>query len=217
MYNLSKKQKIIIIILVGILLLVFCYYIYSNDKDSIIENTLEENSVNEIQEIEKNIEEPSESTIMVHISGAVAKEGIVELKSNSRIADAIEKAGGLTEDADMSKVNLAFMLEDGIKIYIPRVNEKNTNEQTEVITKSSGLEIIQNNVSTPTTKQTKVNINAATQETLETLPGIGPSTASKILQYRKEKGRFNSIEEIQEVSGIGESKYNKIKDLITVK
>ena len=216
MYNLNKKQKIIIIILLIILACGFCYYVYTKD-DNILENTVEENISNEIQENIVNTSEVSNSKIIVHISGAVNKEGIVELEENSRVADAIEKAEGVKEDADMSKVNLAFVLEDGMKVYIPSVNEKSSNEQIELVTKDIGTEEANNVSSTQNNKQAKVNINTATQNELENLPGIGPSTASKILQYRKENGKFNSIDEIKEVSGIGEAKFNKIKDLIVVK
>ena len=216
MYNLNKKQKIIIIILLIILACGFCYYVYTKD-DNILENTVEENISNEIQENIVNTSEVSNSKIIVHISGAVNKEGIVELEENSRVADAIEKAEGVKEDADMSKVNLAFVLEDGMKVYIPSVNEKSSNEQIELVTKDIGTEEANNVSSTQNNKQAKVNINTATQNELENLPGIGPSTASKILQYRKENGKFNSIDEIKEISGIGEAKFNKIKDLIVVK
>ena len=219
MYNLNKKQKIIIIILLIILAGGFFYYVYTKD-DNILENTLEGDISNQIQKNAVNAENTNEDTnskIVVHISGAVNKEGIVELEENSRVADAIEKAEGVKEDADMSKVNLAFVLEDGMKVYIPSVNEKSSNEQIELVTKDIGTEEANNVSSTQNKKQAKVNINTATQNELENLPGIGPSTASKILQYRKENGKFNSIDEIKEVSGIGESKYNKIKDLIVVK
>lgn len=159
----------------------------------------------------------SSATILVHIAGAVQKEGIIELSSDSRLADAIEKAGGLKENADMEKINLAYHLEDGIKIYIPSKSEKQKEENSskdeteKYITKSgdSKHEATQNNI--------KININTATQTELETIPGIGPSTALKIIKYREENKKFKSIEEIKEVSGIGESKYNSIKDKITVK
>ena len=115
-----------------------------------------------------------------------------------------------------------------MKIYIPtkqeKENEKNSNtnmSKTEedvtekYVTTSSGVS--SNKEKTENTQNSKININTATQTQLETLPGIGPSTAIKILAYRKEKGKFKSIEDIKEVSGIGDSKFEKIKDYITVK
>ena len=111
-----------------------------------------------------------------------------------------------------------------MKIYIPTKQEKENNTTiSEVVkegvesyvTNSSGVST--NNEKTEDTKNSKVNINTATQAQLETLPGIGPSTATKILTYRKEKGKFTKIQDIKEVSGIGDSKFEKIKDYITVK
>ena len=147
--------------------------------------------------------------------------------------------GGLKKDASIDDINLAYKLEDGMKIYIPILEEKENEEQLQnstnndknmnsantinstgkkdltekYVTTSSGtgksnLESIEKGQST------KVNINTATQEQLETLPGIGPSTASKIIGYRTEKGNFNNIEDIKEVSGIGDAKFEKIKDFI---
>lgn len=139
--------------------------------------------------------------------------------------------GGLKEDANIEDINLAYKLEDGMKVYIPTVNEKenqvdtNTNNinnvekedlTEEYVTTSSGT--VKNNLRSVESEQTtKVNINTATQEQLESLPGIGPATASKIITYRKEKGRFNKIEDVKEVSGIGDAKFEKMKDFITVK
>ena len=146
---------------------------------------------------------------MVHVSGAVNKEGIVELEENSRIADAIEKSGGLKDDANMNEVNLAYKLEDGMKIYIP------SNKDQEVQERSNISSVVESNV-TNKKANSKVNINTAPQEELDSLPGIGPSTALKIINYRKEHGKFSKIEELKNVSGIGDSKFNQLKDLITV-
>lgn len=148
------------------------------------------------------------------------KEGIVELKSNSRIADAIDKAEGIREDASIEDINLAYKLEDGMKIHIPTKQEKEEEEKSkeEYVTTSSGIMTNQEENTKETNSQnTKVNINTATQTQLESLPGIGPSTAMKILEHRKEKGKFAKIEDLKEVSGIGDAKFNKIKELIVVK
>ena len=204
MIKLDRKKVgiiIFVIIVIGI-----SYYIYSNyfseptqDFEATIEN---ENKV----EVESNKEKDNnkEKNIVVHISGAVINEGIVELKEGSRITDAIEKAGGLKENACIKDINLAEILEDGIKINIPTIDEYN-------ISKDNNEEINQNNISQNNISQTnnkssnvqkniKVNINTATQSELETLPGIGTSTAIKIINYRKENGKFKSIEDIKKVS-----------------
>ena len=237
MYNLSKKQKIVIGIILCIISIAILFYIYTKDNTAIIlaEETIGENQILENQTQESTIEEETkkdedESKIIVHVSGAVNKEGIVELEENSRISDAINKAEGLKENADTKNINLAFKLEDGMKIYIPTIGEEkietaeNTGENTtdktsKYITSSSGG-VEQSSNEKENNKESvteKVNINTASQTELETLPGIGPSTALKIINYREENGKFNSIEDIKEVSGIGDAKYENIKELICVK
>lgn len=135
----------------------------------------------------------------------------------------LKRHGGIREDAYTKDINLAYPLEDGMKIHIPTKQEKENTTISEIVKEgvesyvidSSGVST--NNEKTENTKESKVNINTATQAQLETLPGIGPSTATKILTYRKEKGKFSKIQDIKEVSGIGDSKFEKIKDYITVK
>ena len=133
-----------------------------------------------------------------------------------------KRHGGVKEDAYIEDINLAYKLEDGMKIYIPTKQEKDSNnimeipktEETEkYVTSSSGVSTKEE---TEKNEKQKININTATQTQLETLPGIGPSTAIKIITYRKEKGKFKTIEDIKEVNGIGDSKFEKIKDYITV-
>ena len=148
----------------------------------------------------------------MHITGAVKNEGIVEVKENSRINDAINAAGGTTEEADLSDVNLAYEIEDGQKIYIPSVKDKE--EQKEVIISEAGEKVLEGQKDRSESK--KVNINTATKEKLTELPGIGSSTASKIITYREENGKFKNIQDIKNVSGIGESKYESIKDYISI-
>ncbi|MCI8760610.1 MAG: ComEA family DNA-binding protein [Clostridia bacterium] len=220
MYNFNKKQKIILGILVAIIAGFICYYVYAKEDSSLqlnLENTIE------TEEQVQSQEEYSDDTILVHISGAVNKEGMVELKINSRISDAIDKAEGIREDACIEDVNLAYKLEDGMKIHIPTKQEKENNKNIteELLTTSSGVlheeEETEEKANKASQKNVKVNINTATQTQLETLPGIGPSTAMKVISYRKENGKFSKIEDIKQVSGIGDSKYNKIKDLIVVK
>ena len=211
MNYLNKKQKIIVIILITIIGIgIYCY-------TNAIENTSEEELENVLEIAQDNTtKETEEKNIFVHIAGCVQKEGMLELSSNSRIADAIEKAGGLTQEADLSDINLAYLLEDGMKIYIPNQNERQeNNEKTENTAKTENTPSMQ--IQDTSTKQDVININTATQEELDTLPGIGPATATKIIEYRKEKGKFKQKEEIKEVSGIGEAKYEKIKEYISIK
>lgn len=131
----------------------------------------------------------------------------------------------MREDAYTKDINLAYKLEDGMKIHIPTKQEKENADTTDISQVGEAAEkyvITSGGVSSDdeekkNAQNSKVNINTATQAQLETLPGIGPSTATKIISYRKEKGKFTKIEDIKEVSGIGDSKFEKIKDSITVK
>ena len=122
MENLSKKQWIILIFIIVIIIGVVGYYLYTNFQQISYENLEDDEFEEEI--IENEIVEEEVETIVVHIAGAVRKEGIVELNDGARIVDAINKAGGLNENADLSKVNLAFIISDGQKIYIPNKNKK---------------------------------------------------------------------------------------------
>ncbi len=231
MYEFNKKQKIMIIIIVSMVIIAFLYYIYTKDNAMVIsDETIEENTIENTEETKEEIQEENEK-IVVHISGAVNKEGVFELEENSRISDAINQAEGLKENADTKNINLAFKLEDGMKIYIPTVEENNektmeteeeimTDKTSKYVTSSSGVaqNTEQFEEKDKENNQTeKININTASQTELETLPGIGPSTSLKIINYRKENGNFKSIEDIKQVSGIGDAKYENIKDLICVK
>ena len=236
MQNLNKKQKIILSILASIIIISIGYYVYSKDEkyeeleiDENIQISNGNNNTNINNEQLENQEEEKKETIVVHVSGAVNKEGIVELEADSRIADAIEKAEGVTQEAVNNEINLAYKLEDGMKIHIPTAQEyeeqkkqkeeSNGTEDIQYITTNSGLndESDKNsNNSNIVEKNSKVNINTATQTELETLPGIGPSTSAKIIEFREKNGKFKSIEDLKNVSGIGDVKFDNIKDKIEI-
>lgn len=215
----NKKNKILLIVIVAIVAIISYYFIFDRKeewlnnqeqnleiKEEIKTNDQIENNSNE-QQLEKN------ENIIVHVSGAVNKEGIVELKNNSRIIDAIDKAGGLKDEADITNINLAYIIEDGMKIHIPSKEEK---ESTIIVESNIDSGTVEQSNEIKSNNNKKININTATKTDLETLPGIGESTALKIIEYRKEKGKFKLIEDIKQVNGIGENKFNKIKELITV-
>lgn len=155
--------------------------------------------------------------IIVHITGEIKETGILELPVGARIADAIEVAGGATKDANLDAVNLAYVLEDGQKIYIPNKKETNNSEEKVYITSESGNNVIIQDKTSNKGGNKKVNINEANQSDLQTLPGIGESIASRIIEYRNQNGKFNQIEDLQNVKGIGDSKFANIKEYITVK
>ena len=213
MKYINKKQKIVLIIIISIITLGVAYYAYimkTNDEFNVEEQSLEIENTTE----ENNEAKEEKSKIIVHVSGAVKNEGIVELEEKARVADAIEAAGGVTEDAYMRNINLASLLEDGMKVYIPTKEEVMQKEENSDYIIGSNNIIENNNVESK--KSGKVNINTATKEELDTLPGVGELTANKIISYREENGKFKSIEEIKEVSGIGDSKFEQIKDLIEI-
>lgn len=193
-------------------------------NEEIVENLEESIEEKEIQKDE--LEVINNEKIYVYITGEVNNTGIVVLPIGSRISDAIDYAGGVTSNADIMKINLVYMLQDGMKVNIPSSKELNDNPNFEYITMGSGdekndnndLNALEttNNKSESAFKISNVNINTATQTELETLPGIGPSLALKIINYRKENGKFKSIEELKNVSGIGDNKYDEIKKYIYV-
>lgn len=212
MQKINKKIIFIIIIISGMIYGIFNYFTQNKNKEN-LENISQDIIIN--NQTENTTEENNnQEKIVIHITGAIWNEGIYELEENSRIADAVKMAGGLKEDADLKQINLAYVLEDGMKINIPSKNESTNESRNEASNNTENYITKENLNSSNNTKTSKININSATQTELETLPGIGPSTALKIINYRKEKGKFNKIEDIKNVNGIGESKFNKIKEFI---
>ena len=210
MIEFLKQRKIIIIIAILVIILIGWKYYDSKNYEEV--NSQEILATNTKKENKNSNEE--EDMMAVHITGEVKKSGVVKIKEGSRIEDIIEAAGGLTENADITNVNLAFVVEDGMKIRIPSINEEKTDE--DYITEDSGKGVIMTDENTSTSSSV-ININTASESELEQLPGIGPSISSRIIEYRNKNGKFKSIEDIKNVTGVGDSKFEKIKDLIKVK
>ena len=236
---------IVVIILIGIALFLFYQYLSGEEMQSSDEIKIEENNTSneekQTQDQEKNTDETKNeiedyntqddfndgsssslfgtkqlANIVVHVIGEVKKPGVIKLKEGSRIIDAINKCGGQTEEADLSKINLAYILDDGSQVYIPRVKEDIQN--TTIMKTEAGNNVIVNNVTqTNNEKDPKVNLNTATLEKFMTLPGVGESTAQKIIEYRNKNKKFKNIDELKNVSGIGEAKFNTLKEYIYVK
>lgn len=215
MLNLSKKQLMILILVGGVIIFVIGYYIYTVTSNESYEQ-LDIISEQQDNQNKENVQNEEEEMIIVHIAGEVKKPGIVKTKEGARIADIIEEAGGLTEKANIININLAYIIEDGQKIIIPSKEQKVEIEQEGYIQTENGVGII-NEEQGSSNKNQLVNINKATKEELQTLQGIGESTADKIITYRKENGNFKQIEDIKNVPGIGDAKYENIKDKISVK
>ena len=207
----TKKEQIIIIflILVIVFISVFSFLnksFFKSNRDREDEEVSVEDLLTELED--QNEEEiDTNKIIMVHISGEVYNPGIIELKLGSRVIDAVNLSGGLKKDVDLDKINLAKRLSDEEKIYIPKVGEEySPTEVSNPTTSSSDNSSVEN----------KVNINTCTKEELIALPGIGEVLAGRILDYREEN-LFKTIDDIRNVSGIGEKKYESIKELIIVK
>jgi len=158
---------------------------------------------------------PTAAPVRVYITGAVANSDVYSLPQGSIIKDAIEAAGGLTVDADPERINQALELKDQQQIHIPRLGEENPPPSVQGGQDKLDRSEENNSNALPPTNSL-VNLNTATLEQLDTLPGIGPVIGQRIIDYRESVGKFSAIEEITQVSGIGEAIFAKIKDLITV-
>lgn len=160
---------------------------------------------------EPSMEVP-QSGALVHVLGAVAAPGVYELGPNARVVDAIAAAGGLTEDADTAQINLARPAVDGEQIYVPKVGE------TPPIAPDVAAEPGANGSSNGGSSGSGglVNLNTASAIELETLPRIGPAMAQRIIDYRDANGGFSSIDQLKDISGIGEATFEQLKPLVTV-
>jgi len=143
--------------------------------------------------------------LVVHVAGAVASPGLHELPPGSRVADAIEAAGGLTPQADASRINLAAPVTDGERVYILAVGE----QEPAVAVGGGGGDSTGG-------QPGPVNLNTADAEALDALPGIGPATAAAIIEHRGKVGAFTSVDQLLDVPGIGEAKLEALRDLVTV-
>lgn len=156
---------------------------------------------------------PTPAPLLIHVTGAVANPGVYALPDGARVQDALTAAGGLSPEADVGLINLAAFLEDGQQVWAPWKHVgSDPGQRGESIPNQTEEEPSE---STPPPVK-PLNINIASQSELESLPGIGSVIARRIIEYRLEFGPFEKIEEIQAVEGIGEAKFDQIKDSITV-
>ena len=191
-----KKRKVIIMAAV-LLLLAGCSK--EAEKEQV---RLAEVKEDTSQDAETEDTEEKQETIYVHVCGEVVNPGVYRLHTGSRIYEALEAAGGLSDEASAEALNQAEQIEDGQQIYVPSREEK---EQ----------QILENQSADPE-EDGKVNLNTASKEQLKTLNGIGEVKATAIIQYREEHGGFQKIEELMEVEGIKEGTFQKIMDQIKI-
>lgn len=214
MKKLKKKEIVLIIIVIlGIIFFNIKDFSFKMNQKLLIEESLDseesknadgenvESNKKGTEDSEKEVSKPAD--IKVDICGAVKKPGVIVLKEGDRILDAINKAGGLTDKADILRINRSKYVYDSEKIIIPEIGE---NINIETINESNNIGIDE-----------KININTASKEELIKLDGIGESISQRIIKYRETNKGFEDINEIMKVSGIGESKFNQIKDSIKVK
>jgi competence protein ComEA len=152
----------------------------------------------------------SAKRVVVHVAGAVARPGVVELAVGSRVIDAVEAAGGGLPDADLDRLNLAAKLVDGQRVLVQKVGDPAAADPSGVGDPSSGSTA----PGAPTAGP--LNLNTATLEQLDQLPGIGPTLAAAILAERERRGSFKSVNELRDVRGIGEKRFADLHDLVTV-
>ncbi|MGT2906648.1 helix-hairpin-helix domain-containing protein [Streptococcus dentiloxodontae] len=155
--------------------------------------------------------EAGSSKVTVDVKGAVKNPGVYTLKANSRVMDAVEAAGGLTETADANSVNLAANLSDEAVIYVAAKGEN-----ISVVTSSSASSQETDSSAVSEQNDDKINLNTATAEELQTVSGIGEKKAADIIAYREENGGFKSVDELKNISGIGDKTFEKIKESVYV-
>lgn len=158
---------------------------------------------------------PSASAVVVHVAGAVADAGIVTLPAGSRVAAAVERAGGAVRDADLGRLNLARLLVDGERVYVPRVGEDDPPPEIAPDVPPGDAAVAPGSGGSGAAEGV-VDLNSADAAELETLPGIGPALAARIIAWRAEHGRFSSVEDLLDVSGIGDAKFADLRDRVRV-
>ena len=194
-WSLSAKAAVIggiLLILVGV------GGLFSKKEESVEETTVVETTM--LAE-KTEVSTTKETVIFVDIKGAVQNPGVYQMKVGDRVKDALDAAGGLTEEADSQKVNLAKRLEDQMVIVVPKVGEE-------------AEEIPEGATSKEATKEGKVNINTATVEELKTLKGVGEKKAEAIIEYRKKNGSFQTKEDLMKVRGIGKKLFDSFQERI---
>ena len=188
-----KKQLFVLMIILLAAIGGTYYGLYSGEQSVVLDSA----------EIDAN--SPSKQEITVYVTGAVNKPGLVKLSEGARAAEAVNACGGLLPIADSEKINMAQSLKDGQQLKVPERNGEMGKGDSARLAKINGQD-----------NQEKVNINTADEKALDTLPGIGPAMAKRIIEYRETEGAFQSIEDIKKIRGIGEAKFAKMKDKICI-
>ncbi|MCE5286914.1 MAG: helix-hairpin-helix domain-containing protein [Pelosinus sp.] len=184
------RSRVLVILVVAVIITIGSFYVYG-EKTAVPDSV----TVNKAP-IEEPVP-PRQTEDVVYVSGAVVKPGVVKLPIGSRVQDAVGAVGGITGDADTEKINLAGKVKDGAHVHVP---SKFHNGQVVLSAERDG----------------KININQADKDELDKLPGVGPAMAARIIEYREANGCFSAIEDLKKVKGMGEAKFKKLKDKITL-
>ena len=210
---LENKQKILRVAIIALLILATLFLFLfrtgnQNDKEMIKQSETDSQTVQT---------EESTDVIVVDVSGEVKTPSVIELPPDSRINDAIRAAGGLTKNADITQINRAAVISDGEKIFIPtKQNEQSEDGSNLSETSGQNSTGMTGNTGEQGTGTGQININNASSTKLQEVPGIGPVTADKIIQYRTANGLFRKLEDIMKVSGIGDKTFAKMKPYICI-
>ena len=204
------KEYKIIVICTGLGLLVGGFFLLKPTPQTPVKETnlqAEVAAISKDSSTEKDVkkeESLEQDLITVDVKGAVKAPGIYDLPVGSRVNDAVQKAGGLTEQADSKSINLAQKVSDEALVYVPTKGEEAASQQTGSGTASS------------TSKEKKINLNKASLEELKQVKGLGGKRAQDIIDHRESNGKFKSVDELKKVSGIGAKTIEKLKDYVTV-
>ena len=190
MVEVARKRLLFIALLLIIVMGGSCYAYWQ--KNSVPEST---------RIYEQTDKRAHQDLLTVYISGAVIQPGVLKVNAGTKVIDVINTAGGLAQGAEVGKLNLAQAVKDGMHIQVPTAKQTLQNSSNSDGSKSIGG---------------KVNINTADKKELDSLPGIGPAIAQRIIEYRQANGPFKELEHIKNVSGISENKYSKLKEKITI-
>ena len=187
------KKSMLILLMIIVAAMGGTYYgLYDEQQSAIGESS------------EPEVAAVSKPQITVYVTGGVEKPGVVQLPEGARGVDAVNACGGLLPTADSDKVNLAQVLQDGQQLRIPERKLDGSNDKSNL------------DKSKATAGDERVNLNTADEKALDTLPGIGPAMAKRIIEYRETEGAFQSIEDIKKIRGIGEAKFAKLKEKICI-
>jgi competence protein ComEA len=195
----EQKNKLLFIVMLAVLIVAGSSYHFWQ-KNSVHESV----SSDEATAKSVPISEERVSEIFVYISGAVYKPGVFKAPTNARVFDIVAMAGGLTPEADTAKINMAQSVKDGMHIHIVESMATQNQSNSTAIT------------SNKTRTDNKININSADKSELDGLPGVGPTLAERIIEYRQTNGSFSDIDELKKVPGMGSSKFEKLKEKITI-